>query len=174
MKFRNHSSDNIIQKLKEFLLRKAQTVNILRWITQKYVPATTALEINSKNIELMDLLLREIGSELGEAIPEHEKLIKSIITKSDIVKGLKSINTITDLKKGARGLDTVPPQEVTVNLDGVPDPKGNVTFVYVPVDKIVALVFSNKTLKTSQNMDKHPGLWFSFILIYIMVGQGLS
>ena len=34
---------------KNLVRRKAQVVNIMRWITSKYVSVSTALEINNRN-----------------------------------------------------------------------------------------------------------------------------
>ena len=122
---------------KNLVRRKAQVVNIMRWITSKYVSVSTALEINNRNKELFTLAISEITRELVEVLPDQKAVIQKVIEISQVIKGLNSVKTLWDLKKGVKTLETVKPKEITVNADGEEDPRGETKLVYVPVSKTV-------------------------------------
>ena len=63
---------------KNLVRRKAQVVNIMRWITSKYVSVSTALEINNRNKELFTLAISEITRELVEVLPDQKAVIQKV------------------------------------------------------------------------------------------------
>ena len=63
---------------KNLVRRKAQVVNIMRWITSKYVSVSTALEINNRNKELFTLAISEITRELVEVLPDQKAVIQQV------------------------------------------------------------------------------------------------
>ena len=79
---------------KNLVRRKAQVVNIMRWITSKYVSVSTALEINNRNKELFTLAISEITRELVEVLPDQKAVIQKVIEISQVIKGLNSVKTL--------------------------------------------------------------------------------
>ena len=63
---------------KNLVRRKAQVVNIMRWITSKYVSVSTALEINNRNKELFTLAISEITRDLVEVLPDQKAVIQQV------------------------------------------------------------------------------------------------